>query len=436
MASTHLAAFADIPRLVTCQMLGFIRMQPAIVERLLANITSPAVVDLLIRIIQCEDNADGQGVLGVSLTLKACAAEGERPTDVFVPLTSYRQWLSAEQLIPRLTDLLAPTQSPATHEAAAELLKGIIIMSAPAPTPFANVGPANGGGGGDQNGAVGGSRNNKFARELVSDEHVRKLVGFMLEPVSEAAFSEVAAVESAPSPARDGETTPVQRSAELRQEAAVTRSSSLVAVISIFIELIRKNNSDYSEPHLFHTLRNGLMSHSTAQASKALLAGENDMDDDEAKEAKDRVELEEKMEDLNASLGIVHLGNLLAILSDKVGELRQRLSAPPVSSEAGGRPSLTLERFRIIELFAELLHCSNMAVLNRPVGTGPKYDQDGQLMGGLAGLDVLNGALNGTDGEDEDSEESDDDDEVPSAGDVLKQKIMDHGLLGALLVRL
>lgn len=46
-------------------MLGFIRSQPAIVERLLANITSPAVVDLLIRIIQCEDSADGQGVLGV-----------------------------------------------------------------------------------------------------------------------------------------------------------------------------------------------------------------------------------------------------------------------------------------------------------------------------------------------------------------------------------
>lgn len=53
--------------LCDAQMLGYIRMQPAIVERLLANITSPAVVDLLIRIIQCEDNADGQGVLGVSL---------------------------------------------------------------------------------------------------------------------------------------------------------------------------------------------------------------------------------------------------------------------------------------------------------------------------------------------------------------------------------
>lgn len=308
-------------------------------------------------------------------------------------------------------------------------------MSAPAPTPFTN---GNGAGGGDQNGAVGGSRNNKFARELVSDEHVRKLVGFMLEPVSEEkpTSSEEAPAESASSPARGGETTPTQRSTDLLQEAAVTRSSSLVAVISIFIELIRKNNSDYSEPHLFHTLRNGLMSHSTAQANKALLAGENDMDDDDVKEAKDRVELEEKMEDLNASLGIVHLGNLLAVLSDKVGELRQRLSSAPIAPEAGIRPALTLERFRIIELFAELLHCSNMAVLNRPVGTGPKYDRDGQLMGGLNGLDVLNGALNGTDGESGEDSDDDDDDEVPSAGDVLKQKIMDYGLLGSLLVRL
>lgn len=307
-------------------------------------------------------------------------------------------------------------------------------MSAPAPTPFASVGQANGGGGGEQNGAVGGSRNNKFARELVSDEHVRKLVGFMLEPALEPALSEES-TEVAMSPARGGETTPTQRSSDLLQEAAVTRSSSLIAVISIFIELIRKNNSDYSEPHLFHTLRNGLMSHSTTQASKALLAGENEMDD-EVKEAKDRVELEEKMEDLNASLGIVHLGNLLAVLSGQIGELRRRLSSAPIAPEAGVKPALTLERFRIIELFAELLHCSNMAVLNRPVGTGPKYDQDGQLMGGLAGLDVLNGALNGTDEESEDDDDSDADDESLSAGDVLKQKIMDHGLLGSLLVRL
>lgn len=30
-------------------------------------------------------------------------------------------------------------------------------------------------------------------------------------------------------------------------------------------------------------------------------------------------------------------------------------------------PTLTFERFRITELLAELLHCSNMALLNRPL---------------------------------------------------------------------
>lgn len=60
---------------------------------------------------------------------------------------------------------------------------------------------------------------------------------------------------------------------------------------------------------------------------------------------------------------------------------------------AGAAAPLTLERFRIIELYAELLHCSNMAILNRPNGTGPSYDDDGRLVGGLSGLDDLSVAL-------------------------------------------
>lgn len=166
----------------------------------------------------------------------------------------------------------------------------------------------------DQNGggAVGGSRNNRFARELVSDEHIAKLVGFMLEEEHASA----------------GDATPRPRSPVLSlAESAVGKTSSLVSVISILIELIRKNNSDYSEPHLFHTLRNGLMSHSSAQASKALLEGEDDMED-EAKEESNRVELEEKMKDLNSTLGIVHLGSLLAVLSEKLVELQKLLASP------------------------------------------------------------------------------------------------------------
>lgn len=50
---------------------------------------------------------------------------------------------------------------------------------------------------------------------------------------------------------------------------------------------------------------------------------------------------------------------------------------------------LTLERFRIFELYAELLHCSNMSLLNRRRGFGPSYDEQGRLMGGLDALEQL-----------------------------------------------
>lgn len=50
---------------------------------------------------------------------------------------------------------------------------------------------------------------------------------------------------------------------------------------------------------------------------------------------------------------------------------------------------LTLERFRICELYAELLHCSSLSLLNRPPGFGPQYDSEGSLTGGLGGLEEL-----------------------------------------------
>jgi hypothetical protein len=67
---------------------------------------------------------------------------------------------------------------------------------------------------------------------------------------------------------------------------------------------------------------------------------------------------------------------------------------------------LTVERFRIVELYAELLHCSNMAILNRPTGTGPTYDDDGRL-------DELSAALNG-------AEEGGDADDKPDQDVVLQ----------------
>ena len=46
-----------------------------------------------------------------------------------------------------------------------------------------------------------------------------------------------------------------------------------------------------------------------------------------------------------------------------------------------------LERYRICELFAELLHCSNMS--NRPPEYDELYDEQGRLRGGLAALEGL-----------------------------------------------
>jgi serine/threonine-protein phosphatase 6 regulatory subunit 3 len=50
---------------------------------------------------------------------------------------------------------------------------------------------------------------------------------------------------------------------------------------------------------------------------------------------------------------------------------------------------LTFERYRICELFAELLHCSNMALLNRPPEFSHLYDAEGRLQGGLSALEEL-----------------------------------------------
>jgi len=61
-----------------------------------------------------------------------------------------------------------------------------------------------------------------------------------------------------------------------------------------------------------------------------------------------------------------------------------------------GTPNpLTAERFRIVELYAEMLHCSNMSILNRPLGSGPDYTTDGRLKGGLDALEQLGAALEG-----------------------------------------
>ena len=54
---------------------------------------------------------------------------------------------------------------------------------------------------------------------------------------------------------------------------------------------------------------------------------------------------------------------------------------------------LTLERFRICEFYAELLHCSNMSLLNRTDRSAALYDASGHLARGFDAADELAAAL-------------------------------------------
>ncbi|KAJ7772937.1 SIT4 phosphatase-associated protein-domain-containing protein [Mycena maculata] len=309
------------------EMLAFIRAQPDIVARLLRHIETASFVDLIVRIIQLDEQPGGAGVL---------------------------EWLSSENLMPRLLALLAPTNTPDVHTVVAELIKGIISMATPAPgagLAELHTGPAS----------------NRFARELARADSVATLASYILNDFSFLQPDTDAGGDSDVLPSRGSCT------------------SSVVHAIAILIELIRKNNSDYFEPYLFHTLRNRLIQ--VQQQLQLQHAGGGD--DDGAREA-----LEAALREMVERMGVVHLGAVLEILCAQLDVFQRYLRTPrsfngPVHTTVGLITPLTFERYRICELLAELLHCSNMALLNRPPELGRLYDGEGRLQGGLAALEEL-----------------------------------------------
>lgn len=69
------------------------------------------------------------------------------------------------------------------------------------------------------------------------------------------------------------------------------------------------------------------------------------------------------------------------------------LQTAPLHMTQGAVTPLALERFRICEFYAELLHCSNMALLNRKYSEGPQYDSNGHLQPSEKAIDVLEAAI-------------------------------------------
>ncbi|TKY85390.1 hypothetical protein EX895_005552 [Sporisorium graminicola] len=463
------------------EMLEFIKEQPRIVERFVAHLETPAVVDLLFRIIQMEE------------TMRTPV----QTTDII-------DWLSSQDLIARTVDLLAPNYSVDIHNTVSELLKAIIALSAPSPAALnQGQGPELGGGLGEaQENAAG--INNRLVRELASEPIVRKMVGYMLDSqlprqlhrrltdVADEQLSQLSVQDlRKPSQRRDGSLSTLDENAvsssaledddddddesfarplnprefpasesrspgkfDHRDSTATVRpdnlfppvaaptvpitaetcSSTLVTCIGVFIELIRKNNSDYFEQHLLRTLHNHLVkrqseltekrlkkkedeeaakAQATSQEDEAADSTHTEKQDDEQSAQKAMDDLDEEEEDVQGmeeamaeivdKMGLVHLGPMLRVLAERLFDFQQLVNEPrerdvTVPTSVGDVAPLTFERYRITELYAELLHCSNMALLNRAPGEGPQYSADGVLTGGLEGLQTLARTLQGGDG--------------------------------------
>lgn len=342
------------------EMLAFIQSQPSVVERLLRHVETPSIVDLLVRIIQLDEVPGGAGVL---------------------------EWLSSENLMGRLVELLSPAHTSDMHTVVSELIKGILSMATASPAP------------GLTDGLQNGVASNLFSRELARPESVSTLTDYILGDFSPLAEAE------AQKAIHDDDSTDHCSSSTPQFPNLDSSVSSVVHSISVVIELIRKNNSDYFEPYLFHTLRNRLI-----HIQQQLAGAENG-----------RAKLEESMKEMSDRMGVVHLGPLLEVMGERLATFEKYLRRPrslqgPIPTTVGVITPLTFERFRICELYAELLHCSNMAILNRPGEFSDLYDKQGRLQGGLSSLEHLARviAIGSGDERDQDAMEDNHDDVEPA----------------------
>lgn len=232
--------------------------------------------------------------------------------------TLVKQWLTSERLIPRLVDLLSPTQPPEIHLVAADVIKGIIAISAPSPGASAM-----------NDGLHHVPASNCFARELASRENISKLLRFMLDdvPLGEdsapklngyAVFmpEKISLPKITPRSSEYLEDDSDQFDGAVDLPNAESATSSVVNSISVVIELIRKNNSDYFEPYLFHNLRNRLIQ---VQQQLQMLH----MQSEDGREV-----LERAMKELVDRMGVVHLGTMLEVMCERLHSFQELLKRP------------------------------------------------------------------------------------------------------------
>ena len=203
----------------------------------------------------------------------------------------------------RLVTLLSPNYSPSIHTIVSDLLKTIISLATPSP------------GAGITEGLHNGPASNLLVRELASKKRAETLVSYMLSEFSPEACKTPTASDQKENTSKTDEHKLEHGSDDCSLPSPTYDSSisSIVQSMGLLVELIRKNNSDYFEPYLFHTLRNRLIQ----------VQQHSHLTGDDVREA-----LEGVMKDMVDRMGVVHLGPMLQILAERLGEFQRYLRVP------------------------------------------------------------------------------------------------------------
>lgn len=197
-------------------------------------------------------------------------------TDKIESPTGIIELVYDQNLISKCLNFLNNKESPADIQACVgDFLKALIAISANAPLDDISIGP------------------NSLTRQLASPESIAKLVDIMINQ----------------------------------------RGAALNTTVSIVIELIRKNNSDYDQVNLLTTT---IKTHPPSNRDPIYLGY-----------------LLRKFSN--------HLSDFFQIILDIENDANIPLHENQLHEKF--KP-LGFERFKVVELIAELLHCSNMGLMN------------------------------------------------------------------------
>jgi len=124
------------------QTIAYLKQKEGMIDKFIRHLGSSAVMDLLLKLIACEDTSEGKGVL---------------------------EWLCSENLIPKLIAKFEPALGTEVHENAAQAIVDIICVS------------TNNNNNGLQNGSINTPTNRSaLMLQLESEESVKQMLSFIL----------------------------------------------------------------------------------------------------------------------------------------------------------------------------------------------------------------------------------------------------------------